>query len=628
MAIELSGGLSLWAAEARNINWFAAPRTTIDGSRPPFYRWFPSATCNTCFNSLDRHVEAGRGDQVAIIYESPVTGQRAEYTYRTLLERTARFAGALQDLGVGKGDRVVIYMPMVPEAVIAMQACARIGAIHSVVFGGFAAQELASRIDDCRPALIISASCGIEPSGTVAYKPLLDKALTLATHQPGACVILQRDQLQADLVEGRDLDWVAVETSGKPVACVELAASDPLYIIYTSGTTGSPKGIVRDNGGHLVAMSWSLRNIYGIGPGDVFWAASDIGWVVGHSYIVYGPLIVGATAVLFEGKPVGTPDAEAYWRVIERNHVKAMFTAPTAIRAIKQCDPAGNGPKNYDLSSLKTLFLAGERADPETVQWAERHIGVPVIDHWWQTELGWPAVANCAGLGLFPVRYGSSGKPVPGFDIAVLSPEGEECAPDVMGALAIRLPLPPGALTTLWNNDNGFVDKYFSEFPGYYSAGDAGFIDRDGYVHIMGRTDDVINVAGHRLSTGQMEEVVAAHPDVAECAVFGINDELKGQVPCCVMVLSAGVTTPVPEVEAQVVALIRDRIGPVAAFKIARVARILPKTRSGKILRSTMQKIANGEPYTVPATIEDRTALDEAIRLFGPDTANRFARVQ
>jgi propionyl-CoA synthetase len=621
MATAVRRDLSQWDSAVRHIDWFTPPASLLDDSSAPFTRWFPAATCNTCFNSLDRHVRAGRGSQVAIIYESPVTGQRAEYTYGDLLERTARFAGALRQLGVGKGDRVVIYMPMVPEALIAMQACARIGAIHSVVFGGFAAQELASRIDDCTPKLVISASCGIEPSGTVAYKPLLDRALDLARHQPGHCIVLQRPQLRADIVAGRDLDWVEVESAGRPVDCVELAADDPLYIIYTSGTTGAPKGIVRDNGGHLVAMSWSLQNIYGIGPGDVFWAASDIGWVVGHSYIVYGPLIVGATAIMFEGKPVGTPDAEAYWRVIERNRVKAMFTAPTAIRAIKQRDPAGDGLRRYDLSSLETLFLAGERADPDTVQWAERNIRVPVIDHWWQTELGWPAVANCAGLGLFPVRHGSSGKPVPGFDIKVLGAAGEECPADQMGALAIRLPLPPGALTTLWNNDNGFVDKYFREFPGYYSAGDAGFIDRDGYVHVMGRTDDVINVAGHRLSTGQMEEVVAAHPDVAECAVFGIDDDLKGQVPCCVMILSAGVSKPHAAVEKEVVALVRERIGPVAAFKIAHVARSLPKTRSGKILRATMQKIANGEPYTVPATIEDAKALDEIASLLSPDAA-------
>lgn len=599
-----------WADAADSIDWFTPPSAVIDDSNPPFLRWYPSATCNTCFNSLDRHVNGGRGEQVAIIYESPVTGTRAEFTYRTLLERTSRFAGALRDLGIAKGDRVVIYMPMVPEAVIAMQACARLGAIHSVVFGGFAAQELASRIDDCRPKLVISASCGVEPSGPVAYKPLLDKALKLAIHEPANCIVFQRPQLEAELISGRDLDWTEVESAGQPTACVAVDASDPLYIIYTSGTTGAPKGVVRDNGGHMVAMSWSLRNIYGIEPGEVFWAASDIGWVVGHSYIVYGPLLVGATAILFEGKPVGTPDFRTYWRLIERNRVKAMFTAPTAIRAIKQQDPDGTGLVDFDLSSLQTLFLAGERADPDTLQWVEKHLSVPVVDHWWQTELGWPAVANCAGLGLFPVRHGSSGKPVPGFDIQVLSEDGKPCAPDTMGALAIRLPLPPGTLTTLWNNDEGFVKKYFSEFAGYYSAGDAGFIDPDGYVHVMGRTDDVINVAGHRLSTGQMEEVVASHPDVAECAVFGVNDELKGQVPYCVMVLSAGASISDEQVEKEVVALVRDRIGPVAFFKRAKVAKSLPKTRSGKILRATMQKIANHEPYTVPATIDDPRALE------------------
>lgn len=610
MNVEIAN-ISLWTEASKEIDWFTPPTDLLDDSNKPIYRWFPGATCNTCYNSLDRHVSAGRGEQTAIIYDSPVTDTIRHLSYRELLERVSRFAGALMELGVEKGDRIVIYLPMIPEAAIAMQACARIGAVHSVVFGGFASKELASRIDDCEPKLVISASCGIEPSGFVPYKPLLDEALTLSAHQVQATIIYQREQLQANMNPGRDLDWHDVEAGGKPCDCVAVAATDPLYIIYTSGTTGQPKGIVRDNGGHMVALNWSLGAIYGIGPGDVFWAASDIGWVVGHSYIVYGPLICGATAIMFEGKPVGTPDHSTYWRMIEQHKVKAMFTAPTAIRAIKQLDPEGKSVEGYDLSGLNTLFLAGERADPDTIQWAERNIQKPVIDHWWQTELGWPAVANCAGLGLFPIKYGSSGKPVPGFDVLAVDEAGQEVPADTMGALVIKLPLPPGTLPTLWQNEQGFVEKYLTEFPGYYSTSDAGFIDPEGYVHIMSRTDDVINVAGHRLSTGQMEEVITGHPDVAECAVFGVNDSLKGQVPLALFILNAGVSRQVAEIERELIALVRRHIGPVAVFKQAIAVSRLPKTRSGKILRATLQKIANGEPYSMPATIDEPVILEE-----------------
>jgi propionyl-CoA synthetase len=608
---------NMWAQAADEIDWFKPWDKVLDDSAAPIYRWFAGARCNTCHNSIDRHVAAGRGEQAALIYDSPVTDQIREITYSALLDRVSHFAGALSSLGVKKGDTVIIYMPMVPEAVIAMQACARIGAVHSVVFGGFASNELASRIDDCKPKLVISASCGIEPSGLVPYKPLLDGAIDLANHAPEKCIILQRDQLPADMIAGRDLDWVETETNGKPIECVSVAATDPLYILYTSGTTGEPKGIVRDNGGHLVALNWSMGNIYGIDAGDVFWAASDIGWVVGHSYIVYGPLIRGATAIMFEGKPVGTPDAATYWRTIERHKVKAMFTAPTAIRAIKQQDPDGECLPDFDLSSLQTLFLAGERADPDTIQWAERHVKTPVIDHWWQTELGWPAVANCVGLGLFPVKYGSSGKQVPGFHLEAMGEDGASLPPGEMGALAIRLPLAPGALPTLWNNDAGFIQKYMTEFPGYYSTGDAGFIDEEGYVHIMSRTDDVINVAGHRLSTGQMEEVIAAHPEIAECVVFGVHDDLKGQAPLALLIINHGVNRADAEIEKEVVARVRSEIGPVAAFKRARVVKRLPKTRSGKILRATLQKIVDGEAYKAPATIDDPAILDEIKEALG-----------
>ncbi|NKI16093.1 propionyl-CoA synthetase [Spongiibacter sp. KMU-166] len=615
--MSMQENIAQWQQAAKEIDWFHNPTVTLDDSQAPLYRWFSDGQCNTSYNCLDRHVAAGRGEQTALIYDSPVTDTIEHISYQTLLERVAKFAGALKALGVGKGDRVVIYMPMVPEAAVAMQACARIGAVHSVVFGGFAANELASRIDDCGAKLVISASCGIEPGRLVAYKPLLDEAIERCQHPPEKCIILQRPQLHAEMVVGRDLDWVECEAGGAPAECEVMQATDPLYIIYTSGTTGNPKGVLRDNGGHLVAMNWSLGAIYGIDPGDVFWAASDIGWVVGHSYIVYGPLIRGATAIMFEGKPVGTPDAFSYWRLIERHKVKAMFTAPTAIRAIKQQDPEGHGPEDFDLSSLKHLFLAGERADPDTIHWAEKQLGIPVIDHWWQTELGWPAVANCAGRELFQVKYGSSGKCVPGFDVVVLDEEGRELPPGEMGALVIRLPLPPGTLPSLWKNDQGFIEKYLSRHPGFYDAGDAGFIDDEGYVHIMSRTDDVINVAGHRLSTGRMEEVLAAHHDVAECAVFGVNDPMKGQVPYGLLVLNAGVARPVEEIEQETIALVREQVGPVACFKQARAVKRLPKTRSGKILRATLQKMLNGEPYKVPATIDDAAILDEISETLG-----------
>jgi propionyl-CoA synthetase len=611
--------IAYWRRAAEALQWFREPTVVLDESAAPLYRWFSDGQCNSCHNCLDRHVEAGRGDSLALIYDSPVTDTVEYFSYRELRDRVASFAGALRDLGVVKGDRVVIYMPMVPEAVIGMLACARIGAVHSVVFGGFAPRELASRIDDCRARVVLSASCAIEHGRVVEYKPLLDAALEQCVHKPAHCVILQREAQGAALAPQRDLDWQAVAGSSEPAPCAVLDATDPLYLLYTSGTTGAPKGIVRDNGGHMVALQQSMEIVYDIDPGDVFWAASDIGWVVGHSYIVYAPLLRGATTVLFEGKPVGTPDAATYWRLIERHRVKALFTAPTAIRAIKQQDPAGDGAAAFDLDSLRYLFLAGERADPSTVVWAEELLGIPVIDHWWQTELGWPAIANCAGEGLFPVRHGSAGKSVPGFDIAVVDDAGRELPHGEMGALVIRLPLPPGALLTLWQNDAGFIDRYLEHYPGYYNAGDAGYMDEDGYIYVMARTDDVINVAGHRLSTGRMEEVIASHPEVAECAVFGVRDSLKGQVPRGLLVLNAGVTRSAEDIEREVVALVRREIGPVAAFREARVVERLPKTRSGKVLRATLQKIADGEPWSVPGTIDDPAVLDELAPLLTRD---------
>jgi propionyl-CoA synthetase len=600
-----------WGEAAAAIDWERRWDSVLDRSKPPFYRWFRGGRLNTCWNALDRHVERGRADQAALIYDSPVTGTTLSFTYRELRDAVARLAGALKAAGVVKGDRVLIYMPMVPEAVMAMLACARIGAIHGVVFGGFAAAELATRIDDATPKLILSASCGVEPNRLVPYKPLLDQAIELAKWKPLACFILQRPMLAAPLVAGRDRDWHDAVAAVEPAPCVPVEATDPLYILYTSGTTGEPKGIVRDNGGHAVALHWSMANVYGMKPGEVFFAASDIGWVVGHSYIVYAPLLYGCTSVLFEGKPVGTPDAGTYWRLIAEHGVSAMFTAPTAFRAIRRDDPDGVFIRKYDLTKFRTLFLAGERADPPTVEWAQQQLHIPVIDHWWQTETGWSITANCMGLEPLPVKLGSSTKPAPGYDLRVLDPAGHEMKPGEIGALCVRLPLPPGSSPTLWNADERFVKAYLAEYPGYYETADAGYIDADGYVFVMTRTDDIINVAGHRLSTGAIEEVLAAHPDVAECAVIGIADALKGQVPLGLLVLKAGANLPPELVAAETVALVRERIGPVASFRDAVVVKRLPKTRSGKILRGTMRHIADGEEYRLPATIEDPAALAE-----------------
>jgi propionyl-CoA synthetase len=602
---------AFWAEAAEAVHWYRRWDAVLDSSRAPFYRWFPGAEVNTCYNALDRHVDRGRADQVALIYDSPVTSTVRAYTYRELRDEVARFAGVLVAKRVGRGDRVVIYMPMVPEAVIAMLACARIGAIHSVVFGGFASAELASRITDARPKAILSASCGIEVNRVIPYKPLLDKAIELADAKPDCCIVLQRPQAEATLVPGRDHDWQELAAGARPVDCVPVLATDPLYILYTSGTTGKPKGIVRDNGGHLVALNWSMRNIYGVEPGEVYWAASDLGWTVGHSYIVYAPLFHGNTTVLYEGKPVGTPDAGAFWRVISQHGVRAFFTAPTAFRAIKRDDPDGEHIPRYDLSKFRTLFLAGERCDPATLEWAERRLGVPVIDHWWQTETGWPVGCNCVGLGLLPVKPGSCSVPVPGWDVRVLDDEGKETRPNESGNVVMRLPLPPGATPTLWNNDQGFRDTYLTAYPGYYLTADAGYKDEDGYLWIMSRTDDVINVAGHRLSTGQMEEVLAAHPHVAECAVVGVADALKGEVPLGLVVLKAGVDRDRAALVAELVELVRQRIGPVASFKTATVVKRLPKTRSGKIVRGTVKKIADGVAWTMPATIDDPASLEE-----------------
>ncbi len=600
-----------WRAAAGLVDWITPFEQVLDRSCDPLVAWYAGGEVNTCANCVDRHVAAGRGDQVALYYDSPVTEARAAITYGELLDRVSRFAGALCDLGVEKGDRVIIYMPMVPEAAVGMLACARIGAIHSVVFGGFAAHELAARIDDAKPKVILSASCGIEPGRVVAYKPLLDKAIEQATHKPASTVIFARPEADAAMTLGRDHDWTELEAGGAPTDPVPVTATDPLYILYTSGTTGQPKGIVRDNGGHMVALTWSMRNIYGVEPGEVFWAGSDIGWVVGHSYIVYGPLLNGSSSVMFEGKPVGTPDAASYWRLIERYKVKAMFTAPTALRAIKQQDPDLTKLKEFDISSLETLFVAGERGDPDTINWAHDHLKVPIIDHWWQTETGWPITANCAGLGLYPVKVGSPGRAVPGYAVEVVNEAAEPLPAGTIGSIVVRLPLPPGCLPTLWGNDQAFIDKYLTEFPGAYKTGDAGYLDDEGYLYVMARTDDIINVAGHRLSTGALEEVIAGHPDVAECAVFGVNDSLKGQVPLGFLVLKAGVDRPDADIVKEVVALVRSEIGPVAAFKTAAVVKRLPKTRSGKILRGTMQAQANGEAYKTPATIDDPVILDE-----------------
>jgi propionyl-CoA synthetase len=600
-----------WAAAAAAIHWERRWDRVFDDTRPPFYRWFTGGVLNTCYNAVDLHVDRGRGKQRALVYDSPVTDTVRAFTYAQLQDEVARCAGALARLGVSRGDRVIIYMPMVPEAVIAMLACARIGAVHSVVFGGFAPRELAARIDDARPVLILSASCGLEPGRVVAYKPLLDQAIELARHKVGRCVVLQRPQTRATLIPGRDLDWQEFVAGATPAACVPVGATDPLYVLYTSGTTGVPKGVVRDHGGHAVALKWSMAHVYGIGAGEVFWAASDIGWVVGHSYIVYAPLLAGATTVLYEGKPVGTPDPGAFWRVCAQHGVNALFTAPTAFRAIKKEDPQGAHIGRHDLARFRTLFLAGERCDPDTLLWARERLGVPVIDHWWQTETGWPIAANCVGLGMLPVKPGSPTKPVPGYDVRVLGESGKEAAPGQIGSIVIRLPMPPGCLPTLWNNDDGYAKSYLSAFPGHYLTGDAGYKDEDGYVYIMSRVDDIINVAGHRLSTGAMEEVLAAHPDVAECAVVGVADEIKGEVPVGFVVTKAGVTRGEADIVRELVEKVRESIGPVAAFKTAAVVARLPKTRSGKILRGTMKKIAEGTEYTLPATIDDPAILDE-----------------
>jgi propionyl-CoA synthetase len=602
---------AFWAAAAEDIYWDKRWDKVFDDSRKPFYRWFAGGRLNTCFNALDLHIERGRGKQLALIYDSPVTGTVRPYTYSALRDEVARTAGALGRQGIGRGDRVIIYMPMVPEAVIAMLACARIGAIHSVVFGGFASHELAKRIDDATPKVILSASCGIEPGRVVEYKPLLDQAIELSRHKPERCVVLQRPEAQAQLHKGRDLDWGDF-LSGAPAAeCVPVAATDPLYILYTSGTTGVPKGVVRDHGGHAVALKWSMGSIYGMGAGEVYWAASDIGWVVGHSYIVYAPLLKGCTTILYEGKPVGTPDPGAFWRLCAQHGVNALFTAPTAFRAIKKEDPQGTHIGKHDLSRFRTLFLAGERCDPDTLHWAEEHLRVPVIDHWWQTETGWPIAANCVGLGQLPVKPGSPTKAVPGYDVRVLDEANEELPPGQIGSIAIRLPMPPGCLPTLWNNDAGYESSYLTRHPGHYLTGDAGYEDEDGYLYIMSRVDDIINVAGHRLSTGAMEEVLAGHPDVAECAVVGVADALKGEIPVGFVVTKAGVNRSDAELAKQLVERVREHIGPVAAFKLAMVVKRLPKTRSGKILRGTMKKIADGIEYGMPATIDDPATLDE-----------------
>mgnify|MGYP001829141254 CR=1 FL=1 len=600
-----------WAKAAEGIDWAQPWDEVLEKKDSTTFRWFAGGKLNTCFNALDRHVQGGRADQAAIIYDSPVTNSQRKISYAELLSEVELFAGVLAASGVSKGDRVIIYMPMIPEAIIAVLACARLGAVHSVVFGGFAAAELATRIDDATPKLIVSASCGIEPSRLVEYKPLLDEAIELAGHKPEHCIVLQRPQVQAALIEGRDIDWRGAMASAKPHDCVIVDANDPLYLLYTSGTTGQPKGIVRDNGGHAVALHWSMKHIYGVDPGEVYWAASDIGWVVGHSYIIYGPLLHGNTTVLFEGKPIGTPDAGAFWRVAAEHKVAAMFTAPTAFRAIRQQDPDGDLIGNYDLSSLRTLFLAGERCDPDTLHWAEEKLGVPVIDHWWQTETGWSIAANCIGIEPQPVKAGSVGPPAPGWDVRTLDADGNDVAPGDVGAISCKLPLPPGTLTGLWNAESRFRESYLTTFPGYYETGDAGFIDDDGYIHVMSRTDDVINVAGHRLSTGAIEEVLAGHGDVAECAVIGAADKLKGQLPLGFLVLKSGVGRNSDEIVAETIHLVRDKIGPVAVFKNAVVVERLPKTRSGKILRGTMRKIADSEEYKVPATIEDPAVLEE-----------------
>jgi len=602
---------SFWDRAAQEIHWYKKYSKVLDDSKKPFYRWFVDGEINTCYNAVDLHVKNGRADQVAIIYDSPVTSTVKKFTYRELLDQVSKCAGAIAALGVSKGDRVIIYMPMIPEAVVAMLACARIGAVHSVVFGGFAPHELAIRIDDAKPKLMISASCGIEGKKVLEYKPLLDKAIELAGHKPGKCLIYQREQVKAPLIAGRDVEWNEAMAAAKPADCVPVKSTDPLYILYTSGTTGMPKGVVRDNGGHAVALKWSMKNIYDVAPGEVFWAASDVGWVVGHSYIVYAPLINGSTTIVYEGKPVGTPDPGAFWRIISQHNVKALFTAPTAFRAIKKEDPNGDFIKKHDISGFKRLFLAGERLDPDTYHWASERLKVPVIDHWWQTETGWAIAANCTGIEDLPIKPGSPTKAVPGYQVDIVDGDGKPVGAETEGIVAIKLPLPPGTLPTLWQNDDKFKESYTDVFPGYYFTGDGGYKDKDGYLYIMGRVDDVINVAGHRLSTGAMEEVISTHPDVAECAVIGAADDFKGQLPVGFVVLKAGVTKDEKAIVDELVKLVRDQIGAVAVFKTAMVVKRLPKTRSGKILRSTMRKIADGQEYSIPSTIDDPAILHE-----------------
>ena len=599
-----------WGRAAEKVHWYRTSDRVLNSENPPFYRWFEGGVLNSCYNALDYHVENGLGDRIALIYDSPVTKTIKRYSYGELRDLVARCAGGLRQLGVLKGDRVVIYMPMIPEAVIAMLACARIGAIHSVVFGGFAARELAARIEDAKPRAVISASCGIEVNRIIDYQPLIEAAIDMCSFKPASCVIVQRPESPAILRQDRDITWDAL-MDAEPVACVPVLATDPLYLLYTSGTTGKPKGVIRDNGGHLVALNWSMKNIYGVNPGEVYWAASDIGWVVGHSYIVYGPLFYGCTTILYEGKSVGTPDAGAFWRVIEEHGVSVLFCAPTAFRAIRKEDPEGQLIRKYDLRTLRMLFLAGERCDPDTLIWAQEQLKRPVIDHWWQTETGWAIGGNCVGLELLPVKPGSCTKPVPGYNIRVLDAKGGDVPAGETGNIVVRLPLPPGCFTTLWQNDKDFVTTYFSAYPGYYLTADAGYIDTDGYLWIMGRTDDIINIAGHRLSTGAMEEVLASHPDVAECAVAGVHDQVKGEIPLGFVVLKAGVTKKHDSIGSELIALVRQKIGPIASFKAAAVVKRLPKTRSGKILRGTIKKIADGVPYNVPATIDDPVILDE-----------------
>ena len=605
------GPEEFWAEIAENVHWYKKWDQVLDDSDKPFYRWFSGGETNVCYNAVDAHVEAGRGEQAAIIHDSAITNSQQTLTYNDLKSETARFAGVLEALGVGYGDRVIVYMPMIPEAIISMLACARIGAVHCVVFGGFASNELAVRIDDCEPKLVVSASCGLEPGRVVEYKPLLDQAIGLARHKPDHCVVLQRPQAEATMVEGRDIDWTRAMKDARSAECVPVLATDPLYILYTSGTTGQPKGVVRDTAGGIVALKWSMKNIYNMEPGEVYWAASDVGWVVGHSYIVYAPLFNGNTTIVFEGKPVGTPDPGVFWRVISEHRVKVLFTAPTAFRAIKKEDLNGDFIRKYDISCLESLFLAGERTDPDTLNWAKEKLGVPVIDHWWQTETGWAICSNCLGIEALPVKDGSPTRPVPGWQLEALDEEARAVKPGDVGALVVRLPLPPGTFPTLWNARQRYIDSYMKTYPGYYETGDAGYIDEDGYVFVMSRTDDVINVAGHRLSTGAIEEVLASHPDVAECAVMGVADALKGELPLGCLVLNAGVKRDEREIVDECIRLVREKIGPVAAFKLATIIQRLPKTRSGKILRGTMKKIADNSEWNMPATIDDPAILDE-----------------